>query len=51
MLRYGKKKITDEMKIAAAVALASAVKNPDEDYILPDPFDKSVSEIVAEAMK
>lgn len=51
VLRYGKKKITDEMKIAAAVALASAVKNPDEDYILPDPFDKSVSEIVAEAMK
>jgi hypothetical protein len=38
------------MKIAAAVALASAVQNPDENHILSDPFDKSVSELVAEAM-
>jgi malate dehydrogenase (oxaloacetate-decarboxylating) len=50
VLRYGKKKITDKMKIAAAVALASVVQNPDENHILPDPFDKSVSELVAEAM-
>jgi malate dehydrogenase (oxaloacetate-decarboxylating) len=51
VLKYGKKKITDEMKIAAAEALASAVKNPDEIHILPDALDKSVADIVCEAMK
>ena len=51
VLKYGKKKITDEMKIAAAEALASAVKNPDDTHILPDALDKSVADIVAEAMK
>lgn len=39
------------MKIAAAEALASAVKNPDDTHILPDALDKSVADIVAEAMK
>ena len=51
VLKYGKKKITDEMKIRAAEALASAVKNPSETAILPDALDKSVADIVAEAMK
>gem|GEM_PF-2445028 len=51
MLKYGKKKITDEMKIAAAEALASAVKNPDDTHILPDALDKSVADIVCEAMR
>ncbi len=51
VLRYGKKKITDEMKIRAAEALASAVENPSETAILPDALDKSVADIVAEAMK
>jgi malate dehydrogenase (oxaloacetate-decarboxylating) len=51
VLKYGKKKITDEMKIAAAEALASAVKNPDDTHILPDALDKSVADIVAEAMR
>ncbi len=50
VLKYGKKKITDEMKIAAAEALASAVKNPDDTHILPDALDKSVADIVCEAM-
>lgn len=51
VLKYGKKKITDEMKIRAAEALASAVKNPDDAHILPDALDKSVADIVCEAMR
>jgi malate dehydrogenase (oxaloacetate-decarboxylating) len=51
VLKYGKKAITDDMKIAAAEALSSAVKNPDDDHILPDALDKSVADIVCEAMK
>ena len=44
------KKITDEMKIAVAEALASIVK-PEIDKILPSPLDKSVVPAVAEAVK
>ena len=51
MLKYGKKKITDAMKIRAAEALASAVAYPSENSILPDALDKSVADIVAEAMR
>ena len=51
VLKYGKKKITDEMKIRAAEALASAVEHPSESSILPDALDKSVADIVAEAMR
>jgi malate dehydrogenase (oxaloacetate-decarboxylating) len=51
VLKYRKKSITDEMKIAAAEALASYVKNPTEDMILPDALDKWVASVVAEAMK
>ena len=51
VLKYSKKKITDEMKIRAAEALASAVAYPSENSILPDALDKSVADIVAEAMK
>lgn len=40
VLKYGKKAITDEMKIRAAEALASYIKNPTEDNILPNPLDK-----------
>lgn len=40
MLKYGKKSITDEMKIKAAEALASYVKEVDADHILPDALDK-----------
>lgn len=50
VLKYGKKKITDEMKIAAAEALASYVKNPTRDQIIPGPFDPGIADIVAEAM-
>ena len=51
VLRYGKKSITDAMKIRAAEALANYVKEVDADHILPDALDKSVAGIVAEAMK
>ena len=44
------KKITDEMKISAAEALASLV-NPEIDKILPNPLDKSVVPAIAEAVK
>jgi malate dehydrogenase (oxaloacetate-decarboxylating) len=51
VLKYHKKQITDEMKIAAALALAAYVADPDEEHILPDPLDKGVSHVVAEAMR
>lgn len=45
------KNITDEMKIKAAEALASHVKNPSENKIIPNAFDLGVSEVVANAVK
>lgn len=44
------KRITEEMKTKAAQALASLVKNPTPDKIIPGPFDKGVAEIVAKAV-
>jgi malate dehydrogenase (oxaloacetate-decarboxylating) len=44
-------KITPGMKLAAALALASSIKNPTKDAVLPSPLDKSVALIVAEAVK
>jgi malate dehydrogenase (oxaloacetate-decarboxylating) len=43
-------KINDEMKLAAAVALANYIK-PTKDKILPSPLDKNIAKIVAEAVK
>jgi malate dehydrogenase (oxaloacetate-decarboxylating) len=51
VLKYGKRAITDEMKIRAAEALASYIENPTEDNILPNPLDKWVADVVCEAMK
>lgn len=47
------KEINEEMKIAAANALASLVSEDklSPDYILPDPFDKRVVPAVSEAVK
>jgi malate dehydrogenase (oxaloacetate-decarboxylating) len=42
--------ITEEMKIGAAEALASMVKNPTVDKIIPGPFDKGVAKTVAAAV-
>ena len=43
------KEITEEMKIAAAKAIASLVTDEEltEDYIIPSPFDKRVCNVVA----
>ena len=47
------KKINEEMKLAAAMAIASCV--PEEelraDFIIPSPFDPKVAERVANAVK
>ncbi len=45
------KSITEEMKLAAARALADYVTNPNEENIIPNPLDKNVARVVAEAVK
>ncbi len=44
--------INDEMKIAAAYAIASLVSDDElnEEYIIPAPFDKRVGQTVAQAV-
>jgi malate dehydrogenase (oxaloacetate-decarboxylating) len=49
-LQSGAKKITEKMKIAAAEALSSLVKNPTAEKIIPDPFDNGICEAVTEAV-
>jgi malate dehydrogenase (oxaloacetate-decarboxylating) len=49
-LKYRFTKITDEMKLAAAEALAAYVTNPTEDMIIPNPLDKNVVDVVAESV-
>ena len=44
-------KITDDMKVRAAEALAKMVKKPTVKKIIPGPFDKGVMEAVARAVK
>ena len=39
------------MKMAAAHALADAVAEPTADRILPDPLDRRVAPLVAEAVR
>jgi malate dehydrogenase (oxaloacetate-decarboxylating) len=43
-------RITDEMKIAAAHAIADYVKKPQKDRILPNILDKDVTSAVATAV-
>lgn len=50
-LEAGVSKITDEMKIEAAIALANLVKNPTVDKIVPGAFDDGVCDAVANAVK
>lgn len=45
------KQITPSMKIAAAYALADYVQNPIPEQILPNPLDKGVATVVAQAVK
>ncbi len=51
VLDAGIKKITVEMKLAAAKALAAYVAQPTADCIIPNPLDKKVASVVAEAVK
>lgn len=45
--------ITEEMKLAAATAIAGLVSEEElnEDFILPEPFDPRVSQVVSDAVK
>ena len=43
-------RITDEMKIAAAHAIADYLKEPSPEKILPDPLDRGVARAVADAV-
>ena len=49
-LRVEARDITEEMKLGAAKAIASLLKDSElhEDYIIPDAFDKRVADAVAE---
>jgi malate dehydrogenase (oxaloacetate-decarboxylating) len=51
-LDVGAKKINEEMKLAAAYAIASVIDEKElrEDYIVPSPFDERVVQAVAEAV-
>lgn len=49
-LDAGAKVINDEMKYAAAEALADIVDEPSIDKVIPDPLDKSVAHTVAKAV-
>ncbi|MFA5948504.1 MAG: NADP-dependent malic enzyme [Candidatus Gracilibacteria bacterium] len=50
-LKYGAKKITDDMKIASAEALAKIVKKPSREKIIPGVFEKGISDKIALAVK
>jgi malate dehydrogenase (oxaloacetate-decarboxylating) len=50
-LDHNVKKITDDMKLRAAKNLASLIKKPTADKIVPNPFDKGVVAAVAKAIK
>ena len=52
-LKAKSKKITEEMKMAAAEAIADLLDESElrEDYIIPDAFDKRVAEAVASAVE
>jgi len=49
-LDAGARRITDDMKLAAAFALAEMVKNPRPEHILPRVLDPAVSATVAKAV-
>lgn len=50
-LDHGVRKITDDMKIKSAKAIAGLVKRPTALKILPDMFDKRVAPAVAKAVR
>lgn len=52
VLDAGADKITNEMKLAASLAIASLIKRSElkKDYIIPSPFDSRVAKVVARAI-
>jgi malate dehydrogenase (oxaloacetate-decarboxylating) len=52
VLDSGSTKITEEMKLAAAYAIASLIKKSElkANYIIPSPFDRRVAKAVARAV-
>ena len=50
LLDSGAVKVTDEIKINAARALAGYVEDPTTENILPDPLDKHVAAVVADSV-
>lgn len=44
-------RITEEMKLAAARALAGSVREPTPTFILPDPLDRSIAPLIAMAVR
>ena len=59
LYRHGKhleghaRQITEEMKLAAAKAIAGLVSDEElnEDFIMPEPFDPRVADVVSQAVK
>lgn len=49
-LDSGSKSISEEMKLAAARALAATISEPTAEKVLPDPLDKTVAPLVAAAV-
>lgn len=50
-LDAGAPRITEDMKLRAAQAIAKYVENPTVEKILPSPLDKNVANVVAEEVK
>ncbi len=50
-LDHGVKKITDDHKLTAAIAIAGIVKNPTADMVIPSPLDPNVASVVAAAIQ
>ena len=50
---FRNRQITEEMKLAAAAALAGLVSDEElsEDFIMPDPFDPRIVDVVSKAVK
>jgi malate dehydrogenase (oxaloacetate-decarboxylating) len=51
MLDHGVKRVTDEIKLKAAKAIADSVSSPTADQIVPSIFDPGLHERVAESVR
>ena len=45
------KEINEEMKFAAAIALAGMIQKPTPEKIIPSPFDANVAQTIAKAVR